>query len=107
MTTKAVQREIRHVHDLLSLRDLLADRGVPRKSCVATTPRSPAPADASPRWRRRALATSRPERPPWLSDDAPDHLLQHLPRSPRLFFAVEEMGIDAKGDLTRRVAELP
>ena len=28
MTTKAVQREIRHVHDLLSLRDLLADRGV-------------------------------------------------------------------------------
>jgi hypothetical protein len=29
MTTKAVQREIRHVHDLLSLRDLLADRGVP------------------------------------------------------------------------------
>jgi len=28
MTTKAVQQEIRHVHDLLSLRDLLADRGV-------------------------------------------------------------------------------
>ena len=28
MTTKAIQREIRHVHDLLSLRDLLADRGV-------------------------------------------------------------------------------
>ena len=28
MTTKAIQREIRHVHDLLTLRDLLADRGV-------------------------------------------------------------------------------
>lgn len=28
MTTKEVQQEIRHVHDLLSLRDLLADRGV-------------------------------------------------------------------------------
>jgi hypothetical protein len=28
MTTTAVQQEIRHVHDLLSLRDLLADRGV-------------------------------------------------------------------------------
>ena len=28
MTTKAIQQEIRHVHDLLSLRDLLADRGV-------------------------------------------------------------------------------
>lgn len=28
MTTKAVQQEIRHIHDLLSLRDLLADRGV-------------------------------------------------------------------------------
>ena len=28
MTTKAVQQEIRHVHDLLALRDLLADRGV-------------------------------------------------------------------------------
>jgi hypothetical protein len=28
MTTKAIQREVRHVHDLLSLRDLLADRGV-------------------------------------------------------------------------------
>lgn len=31
MTTKAVQQEIRHVHDLLSLRDLLADRGVDEK----------------------------------------------------------------------------
>ena len=28
MTTKAVEQEIRHVHDLLSLRDLLADRGI-------------------------------------------------------------------------------
>jgi hypothetical protein len=28
MTTKAIQQEIRHVHDLLALRDLLADRGV-------------------------------------------------------------------------------
>jgi hypothetical protein len=28
MTTKAIQQEIRHVQDLLSLRDLLADRGV-------------------------------------------------------------------------------
>lgn len=28
MTTKAVQREIRHIHNLLTLRDLLADRGV-------------------------------------------------------------------------------
>lgn len=28
MTTKAVQQEIRHVHELLTLRDLLADRGV-------------------------------------------------------------------------------
>jgi hypothetical protein len=28
MTPKAVQQEIRHIHDLLSLRDLLADRGV-------------------------------------------------------------------------------
>jgi hypothetical protein len=28
MTTKAVQQEIRHIHDLLTLRDLLADRGV-------------------------------------------------------------------------------
>jgi hypothetical protein len=28
MTAKAVQQEIRHVHTLLSLRDLLADRGV-------------------------------------------------------------------------------
>lgn len=28
MTTKEVQQEIRHVHNLLSLRDLLADRGV-------------------------------------------------------------------------------
>ena len=28
MTTKAVQQEIRHIHDLLSLRDLLAERGV-------------------------------------------------------------------------------
>ena len=28
MTTEAVQQEIRHVHNLLALRDLLADRGV-------------------------------------------------------------------------------
>jgi hypothetical protein len=28
VTTKAIQQEVRHVHDLLSLRDLLADRGV-------------------------------------------------------------------------------
>lgn len=28
MTTRAVQQEIRHVHDLLTLRALLADRGV-------------------------------------------------------------------------------
>jgi hypothetical protein len=28
MTAKAVQQETRHVHDLLFLRDLLADRGV-------------------------------------------------------------------------------
>ena len=28
MTTRAVQQEIRHIHDLLSLRDVLADRGV-------------------------------------------------------------------------------
>lgn len=28
MTTKAVQQEIRHIHDLLSIRDLLAARGV-------------------------------------------------------------------------------
>src|SRR3974390_335014 len=28
MTTKAIEQEIQHVHDLLSLRDLLADRGV-------------------------------------------------------------------------------
>ena len=28
MTTKAVQQEIRHIHNLLALRDLLADRGV-------------------------------------------------------------------------------
>jgi hypothetical protein len=28
MTTKELQKEIRHVHDLLSLRNLLADRGV-------------------------------------------------------------------------------
>lgn len=28
MTTNAVQREVRQIHDLLSLRDLLADRGV-------------------------------------------------------------------------------
>lgn len=28
MTSKAVHQEIRHVHDLLTLRDLLADRGV-------------------------------------------------------------------------------
>jgi len=28
MTTKAVQQEIQHIHNLLSLRDLLADRGV-------------------------------------------------------------------------------
>ena len=28
MTTKAVQQEVRHIHDLLSIRDLLADRGV-------------------------------------------------------------------------------
>ena len=27
MTTKAVQQEIRNIHHLLSLRDLLADRG--------------------------------------------------------------------------------
>jgi hypothetical protein len=27
MTSKAVQQEIRHIHDLLSLRDLLAGRG--------------------------------------------------------------------------------
>jgi hypothetical protein len=27
MTTKAVQQEIQHIHDLLTLRDLLADRG--------------------------------------------------------------------------------
>jgi hypothetical protein len=31
MTTKAVEQEIRHVHDLLSLRDLLADRGVTKE----------------------------------------------------------------------------
>jgi hypothetical protein len=31
MTTKAVEQEIRHIHDLLSLRDLLADRGVTRE----------------------------------------------------------------------------
>jgi hypothetical protein len=31
MTTKAVQHEIRHVQDLLSLRDLLADRGVTKE----------------------------------------------------------------------------
>jgi hypothetical protein len=28
MTTKAVQQEIRHIHELLALRDLLAERGV-------------------------------------------------------------------------------
>jgi hypothetical protein len=28
MTTKAVQQGIRHLHDLRSLRDLLAERGV-------------------------------------------------------------------------------
>ena len=28
MTTEAVQQEIRHIHNLLALRDLLADRGV-------------------------------------------------------------------------------
>lgn len=28
MTTRAVQKEIRNIHELLSLRDLLADRGV-------------------------------------------------------------------------------
>ena len=28
MTTKAVQQEVQHVHDLLSLRDLFAERGV-------------------------------------------------------------------------------
>jgi len=28
MTTKAVEQEIRHVHDLLALRDLLSDRGI-------------------------------------------------------------------------------
>ena len=27
MTTQEVQQEIRHIHDLLSLRELLADRG--------------------------------------------------------------------------------
>lgn len=27
MTTEAVQQEIRHIHNLLALRDLLADRG--------------------------------------------------------------------------------
>lgn len=31
MTIKAVQQEIRHIHDLLSLRDLLADRGVTKE----------------------------------------------------------------------------
>jgi hypothetical protein len=31
MTTKAVQQEIRHVHDLFSLRDLLAERGVTKE----------------------------------------------------------------------------
>ncbi len=29
MTTEAVQQEVRHLHDLLSLRDLFADWGVP------------------------------------------------------------------------------
>ncbi len=28
MTASAVEQEIRHIHDLLFLRDLLADRGV-------------------------------------------------------------------------------
>jgi hypothetical protein len=28
MTTEAVRQEIQHIHNLLSLRDLLADRGV-------------------------------------------------------------------------------
>lgn len=28
MTARAVQQEVRHIHDLLTLRDLLADRGV-------------------------------------------------------------------------------
>jgi hypothetical protein len=28
MTASALEREIRHIHDLLFLRDLLADRGV-------------------------------------------------------------------------------
>lgn len=28
MTAKAIEQEIRHIHDLLSLRNLLADRGV-------------------------------------------------------------------------------
>src|SRR3954451_19056031 len=40
------------------------------------------------------------------SDDVPEHLLQHLPCLPRLFIAVEEVGIDAEGDLTGGVAEL-
>jgi hypothetical protein len=31
MSTKAVQQEIRHVQDLLSLRDLLAARGVAKE----------------------------------------------------------------------------
>lgn len=31
MTTKAVEQEIRHVHNLLSLRDLLADRGIDKE----------------------------------------------------------------------------
>ena len=28
MATKAVQQEVRHIHDLIILRDLLAERGV-------------------------------------------------------------------------------
>jgi hypothetical protein len=51
--------------------------------------------------RRPALRATR-----WSLDESPDHLLQHLSRSSRLFFAVEEMGVDAEGDLTGGVAEL-
>ena len=40
------------------------------------------------------------------SDDVCKHVLQHLPRPPSLLVAVEEMGIDAEGDLARGVAEL-
>ena len=88
-----------------------------RASSASTTcePMKPAPPVTIARIgrnRRRPGSRNRPHRRSvhtqhtFFLHDVSEHLLQHLPCPSRLFFAVEEVGVDAEGDLAGGVAEL-